>query len=60
MEDFPLINVNSKKKFYACGIDYGRSINIFKYRDRGPKIIKCYIVLFVCFTTKALYLDLVK
>lgn len=44
----------------VCGIDCVRSINILTHRVKRVKTAKCYIVLFVCFTTKAVHLELVS
>ncbi|GFX59707.1 DUF1758 domain-containing protein [Trichonephila clavipes] len=48
-----------KRPFYCCGIDYAGPVSVLKYRGRGAKT-KGYIVIFVCFATKALHLELVS
>ncbi|GFV56176.1 uncharacterized protein TNCV_1489531 [Trichonephila clavipes] len=60
MGDLPKDRVTLKKPFYCCGIDYAGPVSVLKYRGRGAKTTKGYIVIFVCFATKALHLELGK
>lgn len=45
---------------YYTGADYAGPINIESRYGRGAKLTKCYIPLFICFTTKAVYLEAVS
>lgn len=45
--------------FFACGVDYAGPVLIKDKKGRGNKKIKAYISLFVCFSTKAVHLELV-
>ncbi|GFV24735.1 DUF1758 domain-containing protein [Trichonephila clavipes] len=60
MGDLPKDRVTLKRPFYCCGIDYAGPVSVLKYRGRGAKTTKGYIVIFVCFATKALHLELVS
>lgn len=46
--------------FQICGVDYAGPFNIKDKKGRGCKVIKCYLALFVCFSTKAVHLELVS
>ena len=48
--DFPFIN---------SGVDYAGPLYILNRKGRGSRLEKCYLCLFICFTTKALHLELV-
>lgn len=58
MSDLPRVRVNQAKPFSIVGVDYGGPFSIKSGRHRGAKISKAYLCLFVCFTTKALHLEL--
>ncbi|GFX81620.1 uncharacterized protein TNCV_4644601 [Trichonephila clavipes] len=60
MGDLPTHRVTPSRPFSVCGVDYTGPINILRYRGRGAKTTKGYIVLFACFVTKALHLELVS
>lgn len=45
--------------FHITGVDYAGPILIRDRKGRGSKLHKCYISVFVCFSTKALHLELV-
>ncbi|XP_047519792.1 uncharacterized protein LOC125059418 [Pieris napi] len=45
--------------FESVGVDYAGPIASVSRQGRGSRIVKVYIVIFVCFTTKALHLELV-
>lgn len=57
MSDLPKVRVNQAKPFSIVGVDYGGPFSIKAGRHRGAKISKAYLCLFVCFTTKALHLE---
>ncbi|XP_055924772.1 uncharacterized protein LOC129956842 [Argiope bruennichi] len=59
MGDLPEGRVTLNRPFFVCGIDYAGPISILKHRGRGAKTTKGYMVVFVCFATKALHLELV-
>ncbi|KFM75025.1 Jerky-like protein, partial [Stegodyphus mimosarum] len=59
MADLPASRVTQSRAFSRVGIDFAGPFNV-KYRNgRGAKIFKCYICLFICFTTRAIHLELV-
>lgn len=45
--------------FLRCGVDYAGPMFILNRKGRGAKLEKCYLCLFICFSTKALHLELV-
>ncbi|GFX13943.1 DUF5641 domain-containing protein [Trichonephila clavipes] len=58
MGDIPKDRATLKRPFYCCGIDYAGPVSVLKYSGRGAKTTKEYIVICVCFATKALHLEL--
>lgn len=58
MGDLPSIRVNQIKPFEIVGVDFGGPFNVTLSRVKGAKVHKAYLCLFVCFTTKALHLEL--
>lgn len=51
---------SSTYPFSTTGIDFAGPFWILDRKGRGSKCSKCYISLFVCFSTKALHLELVS
>jgi hypothetical protein len=45
--------------FQNVGVDYAGPLSALSRQGRGSKVVKVYIVVFVCFTTKAIHLELV-
>lgn len=45
--------------FQSVGVDYAGPILSASRQGRGCRLVKVYIVIFVCFTTKAIHLELV-
>lgn len=45
--------------FQSVGVDYAGPIISSSRQGRGCRLVKVYIVIFVCFTTKAIHLELV-
>lgn len=46
--------------FHVNGTDYAGPFLIQTIKGRGAKIFKCYICLLICFSTNALYLEVVS
>lgn len=60
MGTLPEMRVNQYLPFYNVGIDYGGPFLIKDRKiTRNAKLIKAYICLFVCLSTKAIHLELV-
>lgn len=59
MGSLPEGRVSPSRVFEKVGIDYGGPFHIKMHRVRKPLILKSYIVLFVCFITKAVHIELV-
>ncbi|GFX31828.1 uncharacterized protein TNCV_171611 [Trichonephila clavipes] len=58
MGDLPKDRVVLKRPFYCCGIDYAGPVSVLKSRETGAKTTKGYIVIYVCFATKELELEI--
>ncbi|XP_055623418.1 uncharacterized protein LOC129766841 [Toxorhynchites rutilus septentrionalis] len=57
--DLPSSRVTSTRPFSVCGVDYCGPVFIKSpVRNRSPT--KAYIVIFVCFSTRAVHIDLVS
>jgi len=61
MGNLPKARVNvPAKTFDKCEVDYARPLF---YKDgirKNPKLIKCYISIFVCLATKAVHIELAQ
>ncbi|XP_026462792.1 uncharacterized protein LOC113365449 [Ctenocephalides felis] len=60
MGDLPKNRVTPHLPFTNCGVDFGGPIMLRDRRTRGYKKIKGYICLFICFSTRAIHLELVS
>lgn len=58
MGDLPANRVIPNRPFYVTGIDFCGPVKIH-HKTRGKPPTKCYICVFVCFSTKAIHLELV-
>ncbi|XP_018361404.1 PREDICTED: uncharacterized protein LOC108760104 [Trachymyrmex cornetzi] len=59
MGDLPEARVKGgTRPFEACGIDYAGSVYYKEGQRKNSRSIKCFIAIFVCFTTKAVHLEL--
>lgn len=59
MGDLPATRVTPVRPFYNVGIDFAGPFSLKDGKLRNRQIIKGYLCLFVCFTTKAVHLELV-
>lgn len=59
MGNLPRERIEASFPFMTCGVDYAGPMLVLNRKGRGARLIKCYICLFVCFTTKAIHLELV-
>lgn len=59
MGDLPEGRLVPAQVFNIVGVDYAGPFPIKDRKGRGAKVTKCYVSLFVCFSTKALHLELV-
>ena len=60
MGNLPTNRITPHPPFYHCGIDYAGPCYVKDRRSRGYKKYKSYVCLFVCFSTKAIHLELVS
>ncbi|XP_045501378.1 uncharacterized protein LOC123698678 [Colias croceus] len=59
MGNLPSERLEQNFPFMNCGVDYAGPLLILDRKGRGAKLIKSYICLFVCFSTRAIHLELV-
>ncbi|XP_076284701.1 uncharacterized protein LOC143211125 [Lasioglossum baleicum] len=57
MGDLPASRVTCQRPFHTCGVDYAGPF-LLKDRTRSKVTTKAYLCVFVCFTTKAVHLEL--
>lgn len=60
MGSLPYDRVNQSSVFEKVGIDFGGPFYIKQSRVRRSLITKAYIAVFVCFTTKAMHIELIS
>ena len=60
MGALPTCRVTISRPFSRCGVDYAGPMLIHPYKGRCRKTLKSYICLFVCFTTRAIHIELVS
>ncbi|XP_070515873.1 uncharacterized protein [Cardiocondyla obscurior] len=58
--DLPARRVNVSRPFTYTGIDYAGPILVKEHKRRNAKLTKAYIAVFVCFTVRAVHLELVS
>lgn len=56
----PKNRVQPMPPFHVTGIDYAGPFILKDRQGRGARLSKCYVSLFICFTTKAIHLELVS
>lgn len=59
MGDLPPARVQQSAVFQNVGIDYAGPFLLKTHKLRGHKLIKAYVALFICMSTKALHLEVV-
>jgi hypothetical protein len=59
MGNLPKSRVEPTRPFSISGVDYAGPIYIKECRGRSKRTVKAYICVFVCFSTKAVHLELV-
>ncbi|XP_050312874.1 uncharacterized protein LOC126747937 [Anthonomus grandis grandis] len=60
MGNLPVQRITPTRPFYVCGADYAGPFLLRDRRGRKYNEIKAYISLFVCFSTKAIHLEVVS
>lgn len=59
MSDLPSSRVTPSHPFAHCGLDFGGPFFIREHKRRNAKLIKVYICIFICFSTKVIHIELV-
>lgn len=60
MGNLPKERLDPGFPFLNCGVDYAGPVLILNRKGRGAQTKKAYICLFICFTTRAVHLELVS
>lgn len=60
MGNLPKSRVSPTPPFATTGVDYAGPFLIQNKSGRGCRLVKCWISLFVCFSTKALHIEIVS
>lgn len=60
MGNLPQPRVTPAPPFATCGTDFAGPFLILNRKGRGAKTSKCYLCIFVCFSTKAVHLEVVS
>lgn len=60
MGQLPANRVIPRRPFFVTGVDFAGPIMTLVNRGRGRKTEKSYISLFICFTTRAIHLEMVS
>ncbi|XP_055840251.1 uncharacterized protein LOC129907858 [Episyrphus balteatus] len=60
MGDLPVERIQPTGPFTNSGLDYAGPFTIKFSSGRNPKLTKTYVALFLCFSTKAVYLEAVS
>lgn len=59
MADLPAVRVQEGRVSASVGIDYAGTLQMRELQLRKSRIYKVYIAIFVCFSVKAVHLELV-
>lgn len=60
MGELPTVRVTSHSVFQNVGTDFGGPFLLKDRLTRGAKIVKAYMCLFICMSTKAVHIELVS
>jgi len=60
MANLPKSRVTLNRPFTVCGLDYTGPIQLLRLKDHRSSVTQAFICLFVCFSTKAIHLELVS
>ncbi|KAL4126593.1 hypothetical protein QTP88_010805 [Uroleucon formosanum] len=60
MADLPRERVRPQRPFECVGVDYAGPLQMRELRLRKSRVFKIYIAVFVCFSTKAVHLEIVS
>ncbi|XP_045774363.1 uncharacterized protein LOC123873546 [Maniola jurtina] len=60
MGNLPKERVTPTYPFLYCGVDYAGPVLTLNRKGRGARTVKSYICLFICFSTRAVHLELVS
>lgn len=60
MGDLPVTRVSPVRPFYVCGTDFAGPFLVRDGKLRNRVIIKSYMCIFICFTTKAVHIEIVS
>lgn len=58
MGGLPRARVSQSLPFQVCGVDYAGPFLLKESKLRRAKLYKCYVCLFVCFSVKAVHVEL--
>lgn len=60
MAALPAQRTKPQRPFSICGVDYMGPVGLSSKTGRNPTISKAYVAVFVCFSTRAVHLELVS
>jgi len=60
MGNLPAYRVNPSRPFLKCGVDYCGPFLIRPIQPRSKVVLKAYIAVFVCFSVRAIHLEVVS
>ncbi|XP_070511538.1 uncharacterized protein [Cardiocondyla obscurior] len=60
MADLPGKRVNVARPFTHTGVDYAGPILLKEHKRRNAKLTKAYLAIFVCFTVRAVHIEIVS
>lgn len=59
MGNLPATRITPSRPFSICGTDFAGPFLLKDRLTRGAKLVKSYVCIFICFSTKAVHLELV-
>lgn len=60
MGSLPAGRVTVSQPFHHCGVDYAGPLMLRESKRRNARLSKAYVLIFVCFATKAIHIELVS